>query len=48
MAEGSGGAFPKPRKRKAREFPRGRQLDGTALMQVQALLGSEQPVRDRL
>src|ERR1700752_684688 len=48
MPEVSDGAFPEPRKRKAREFTRGRQLDGTALMQVEALLEGEQPLRNRL
>lgn len=48
MPEGSGGTFPQSRKRKARAFTRGRQLDGVALEQVQALLEGEQLARDRL
>ncbi len=47
-ADGSDGALPQPRRRKAREFTRGRQLDGAALQQVEALLDGEAPVRDRL
>ena len=44
------GATPQhePRRRKAREFTRGRQLDATALAEVEALLAGEEPFRDRL
>ncbi len=48
MPDGTGGAGREPRRRKAREFTRGRQLDVAALAQVEALLSREQPVRDRL
>ncbi|MGA7328759.1 MAG: NAD(P)H-dependent oxidoreductase subunit E [Rhodomicrobium sp.] len=37
-----------PRRRKAREFTRGRQLDATALAQVEALLAGEEPAHHRL
>ncbi len=44
------GATPQhePRRRKAREFTRGRQLDATSLAEVEALLAGEEPFRDRL
>jgi formate dehydrogenase len=48
MAEGTGSVISEPRKRKAREFARGRQVDKTALGEVQALLAGETIVRDRL
>jgi NADH:ubiquinone oxidoreductase subunit F (NADH-binding)/NADH:ubiquinone oxidoreductase subunit E len=48
MADGSGGAERQPRRRRAREFTKGRQLDPIAFSQVEALLGGEEPVRDRL
>jgi formate dehydrogenase len=48
MADGAGGTAQAPRKRKAREFTRGRQLDLAALAQIEALLGAGRIVRDRL
>jgi formate dehydrogenase len=48
MAEGTGSISSEPRKRKAREFARGRQVDRSALGEVQALLAGETIVRDRL
>ncbi len=48
MADGSGGSERQPRKRRAREFTRGRQLDAAAVSQVEVLLEREEPVRDRL
>jgi formate dehydrogenase len=48
MAEGTGGVISAPRKRKAREFARGRQVESVALGDVQALLEGETIVRDRL
>jgi hypothetical protein len=48
MEEGTGSVIPVPRKRKARQFARGRQVDKGALGEVQALLAGETIVRDRL
>jgi formate dehydrogenase beta subunit len=48
MAEGTGSVISEPRRRKARQFTRGRQLDGDALQQVETLLDGQAPVRDRL
>ncbi len=48
MPDGAGGPFQEPRRRKAREFTRGRQLDSVALTEVENLLAGQQPVRDRL
>jgi formate dehydrogenase len=48
MAEGTGSVSSEPRKRKARGFARGRQVDKGALGEVQALLAGETIVRDRL
>ncbi|MGO9362600.1 MAG: NAD(P)H-dependent oxidoreductase subunit E [Rhodomicrobium sp.] len=47
MPDGSG-AESQPRKRRAREFTRGRQLDPIAFGQVEALLAREEPVPGRL
>src|SRR5690606_1267344 len=47
MPEGSGFS-PKRGKRRAREFPKGRQLDPTAVAELRALLGTGPLVRDRL
>ncbi|MBI4723460.1 MAG: NAD(P)H-dependent oxidoreductase subunit E, partial [Rhodomicrobium sp.] len=44
----TGGAYQEPRRRKARKFTRGRQLDAEALAQVEALLAGEHPERSRL
>ncbi len=48
MPDGSASAQREPRRRKPREFTRGRQLDAAALAEVQVLLGLEQPAPDRL
>jgi formate dehydrogenase beta subunit len=48
MAEGTDSVISQPRKRKAREFARGRQVDSSALRQVETLLEGQNLVRDRL
>ena len=48
MAQTTDSVISGPRRRKAREFTRGRQVDSAALNQVSALLNGESPVRDRL
>jgi formate dehydrogenase beta subunit len=48
MEERTNNMISAPRKRKAREFARGRQVDSAALRQVETLLGGASPIRDRL
>jgi NADH:ubiquinone oxidoreductase subunit F (NADH-binding)/NADH:ubiquinone oxidoreductase subunit E len=48
MAQATDSVISEPRRRKAREFTRGRQVDSAALHEVAALLDRESPVRDRL
>jgi formate dehydrogenase beta subunit len=48
MPEGSAGSFPEGRRRKARAFTRGRQLEAAAVAEVEAMLAGEEPKRDRL
>jgi formate dehydrogenase beta subunit len=48
MAQTTDSVISEPRRRKAREFTRGRQIDSTAFHEVAALLTGESPARDRL